>query len=142
MKKTLFMMTFVFGLGSIVLAQKAKHYTQPPENVLHAFEKRHQGIKAKWEKENGSFEAGFTEGKKEMSEVYEPNGTLVETEQEIDISELPDNVAQHVTKYNMGKMKEAAKITYADGRVEYEVEVKKGDAMFDKNGVFIKISKD
>lgn len=142
MKKSILVAMIALGLGNFAFAQKANNNANPPAAVLQAFQKQYPGIKAKWEKEKGNYEAGFHQGKKEMSAVYEANGALLETEVEIAASELPSGVTKYASAHNLGKVKEAAKITKANGTVEYEAEVKGGDAIFDAKGNFLRMSKD
>ncbi|MBS0646502.1 MAG: PepSY-like domain-containing protein [Verrucomicrobia bacterium] len=138
MKKSILVAALALGLGTAAFAQK----NEVPVAVKTAFEKQYPGIKAKWDDENGKYEAGFKYQGQEMSAVYAATGTLEETEVEIPIKNLPAAVHSYVADHKMGKIKEAAKITKANGTVEYEAEVKGGDAIFNADGKFIKIVKD
>ena len=110
-----------------------------PEPVLKAFRKQFPGVNPKWEKEGNSFEANFKYTNTEMSVVYLPDGSLVETELEIFKDELPASVIAYVKRhYKNAEIKEAAKITKAGGEVNYEAEVKGKDLLFDASGNFIK----
>jgi len=63
----------------------------------------------------------------------------MESEVEIKESELPKGVADYIAKNLTGKkVKEAAKITDAAGKVSYEVEIDNVDYIFDSNGSLIK----
>jgi hypothetical protein len=58
---------------------------------------------------------------------------------EIKVSELPGSVMQYITAHHKGaSVKEAAKITKANGEVNYEAEVKGMDLIFDATGKFLK----
>ena len=64
---------------------------------------------------------------------------IIETEVEIELSQLPTGILDYVkNNYTGRKVKEAAKITDAKGTVTYEVEIKGMDLIFDNNGKFIK----
>ena len=71
----------------------------------------------------------------EMSAVFAADGKWLETEQEIKKSELPAPV---LAKLTGKKVKEASKITRADGSVVYEAEVKRNDLLFDAAGNTVK----
>lgn len=78
-----------------------------------------------------------------MSAVIDKSGTIMETETDIAVIELPQNVQSYLkTHYKGIKVKEAAKIVKANGEVNYEGEVNGKDVIFDKNGKFIKIARD
>lgn len=93
----------------------------------------------KWEKEGANYEAEFEQNETETSVVFDASGNLILTETEIPVSSLPKGVSDYFAKNNAGaKIKEAAKITAADGTVTYEAEVKGADYIFDANGNFIR----
>ena len=78
-----------------------------------------------------------------MSVIIEPNGTITETEIDIKVAELPVTVLTYVKEHYKGKtVKEASKITKADGTINYEAEVSGTDVIFDASGKFLKESKD
>ena len=135
-------MLFTTGFSSMALAQQKKENLKVPSAVEKAFQKNHPNVKAKWEKEAGQYEAGFKQNGNKMSELYTPAGNLEETEVEIGTKQLPASVSKYIAQQKLGNIKEAAKITKADGSVLYEAEVKAGDALFDAKGNFIKIQKD
>ena len=111
-----------------------------PTTAKTAFTKAFpNATKVKWDKENNDFEANFVLNGKEMSAVYDSNGILMETEEAIKISELPDGVADYVRKhYHDTIVKEASKITKANGEINYEAEIKGKDVLFDSSGKFIR----
>ncbi|MBL4677399.1 MAG: PepSY-like domain-containing protein [Mucilaginibacter sp.] len=118
--------------------------TQVPQAVKATFEKNFPAVKkVKWEKEKGDFEAGFKQGKTEMSALFKADGSLSETEKEIETTELPGSAMAYLKDHYKGvKIKEAAKITKANGEVNYEAEVKGKDVLFDSKGSFIKVAAD
>lgn len=137
MKKYLIACTILF-VGIYASAQKLKD-TEVPGVVKTAFDKQYPGVKAKWEKEDGNYEAGFKKDGKTMSVVYDAMGTMKETEVSIKESELPPSALDYIkSNYKGKKIKETAKITKADGTVNYEAEIEGKDVVFDSNGKFIK----
>jgi hypothetical protein len=138
MKKTILLLAAVL-LGFAANAQTIKE-ADVPAGVKAAFTKLYPAAKVKkWEKENGNYEAEFDYNKVETSVLIGPNNNLLETEIEIKVAELPKAVSDYCTKNMPGKkIKEASKITSADGKVSYEAEVDEADYIFDASGTFIK----
>ncbi|GGI23770.1 hypothetical protein [Pedobacter mendelii] len=134
MKKLLGIFLLMCGTLTITMAQKLS-IGKVPSAVKTTFVKNHPGVKANWEMEKTNFEAGFNLNGKETSEVYSTAGSLLETEVSIQSSELPAAV---LAKLKGMKISEVAKITKADGKVNYEAEVKGKDLLFDANGNAIK----
>lgn len=124
-----------------------------PAAVKEAFAKKYPGLKAEWEKEDGNYEAEF-EGKKmrvnmetgknikeevEGSVLISPDGAILETEEEIEVKDLPKAVAEYIAKNAGGKkIKEASKITDKNNVITFEAEVGKEEYFFDAGGAFIK----
>jgi hypothetical protein len=131
------------SMSVTTMAQKLNS-TQVPAAVKSAFEKAYPTVKTiKWEKEKGDFEAGFKQGDNEMSAVFKANGIQLEFELEINAATLPATVLVYVKQYYKGAaIKEAAKVTKANGEVNYEAEVKGKDLLFDSAGKFIKVAQD
>ena len=115
-----------------------------PAAVTAAFSKSYPSIKdVDWSKDGNNYEAEYDENKIDMSVTYSASGKLIETEMEIDASMLPAPVMDYVKKnYKEDEVKEASKITAANGTVTYEAEVKGMDLIFDSKGKFIKSVKD
>ena len=123
-------------------AQKLNE-SQIPVVVKNAFEEKYPGIKANWDREGSDYEANFTHNGRAMSTVIDKNGTIVETEIEISVSELPERVRDYMKKnYPGSKITGAARIVRSNGDVNYEAEVHGKDVVFDVNGKFIKEIKD
>ncbi len=122
--------------------QKLKE-SQVPAAARAAFQKQYPNTKASWDKEDANYEVNFKKGGKEMSAIIDENGTIVETETMIAVSDLPASVSDYMNKYYKGiKVKEAAKIVKANGDVNYEAEIAHKDIVFDGNGKFIKEEKE
>ena len=144
MKKLKLILPLLLG-GSILLAACSQELnnSKVPTAVKTSFAKDFPGNTPKWDKENSSYEANFKVNSKTMSVLYDANGIRQETETEINITELPSGVTDYITQnYKGKKIKEAAKITKADGEIDYEAEVNGKDLLFTKDGQFIKIATD
>ena len=141
--KTFFaLLTVSIAISSAACAQKIEA-SKVPVAVKESFAKQFPGAKANWEKEGGKYEAGFKQHKNEMSALFETNGTMTESEMEIKMSDLPIPVAAYIKKHHNGAMiQEAAKITKANGEINYEAEVKGKDLIFDEKGNFLKEGKE
>lgn len=138
MKKLALMM--VAGLiTSFAIAQKLSD-KDVPQSVKSAFQKAYpNAMEVKWDKEGNSYEAGFNFNKTDYSVLFDANGNILETEIEIEVSQLPKSVSEYVaTHFHGEKIKDAAKITDAKGVVTYEAEMKGKDLIFDSKGNFIR----
>ena len=114
-----------------------------PAAVKASFDKLYPGIKTNWEKEAGKYEAGFKKNGVTMSVLFEATGTVAETEIDIKVTSLPAAVLAYVKEHYKGKsIKEASKITKADGTINYEAQVGGKYVIFDVNGNFIKEAKE
>ena len=131
--KKIMLLAALFAFAQTAFTQASK----VPEAVKMTFAKAYPNADdVEWELEDGNFEVEFEmSDDKEMSVVYDTNGTLLETEVEIAFSELP-KAAQEALKGK--KVKETAKIINAKGVVVYEAEVRRKDLMFDAQGQAIK----
>jgi hypothetical protein len=146
--KKLFLTLIIGAAFTAAQAQEEKeaklNESAVPAVVKSKFSSLYAGVKAeKWEKENGNYEVKFHKDKVEMSILIDAAGNLMETETKIAVTELPKAVTEYVAKNKAGKkIKEAAKIVDAKGVMTFEAEVEKMDLLFDKDGKFIKESKD
>jgi hypothetical protein len=141
--KTIFILTAILLSGQTLWAQKVSK-KDVPLAVQKSLSIHYPDVqKVKWEKEHRNFEASFEINGTELSVVYDQNGTLLETETEISVKELPISVLDYVKVHYKGqKIKEAATITDAAGVVTYEAEIKGMDLIFDSKGSFLKEVKD
>lgn len=138
MKNTI--LVLAIGFTAITANAQKMNDADIPAAVKSAFSKQYPSAKAeKWEKEDGNYEAQFDNAKVETSTLYTASGTLLETEIEINASDLPKIASDYVAK-NLGdkKVKEASKITDAKGIITYEAEVDEADYIFDAKGNFQK----
>lgn len=114
-----------------------------PAAVKKTFnEKATKATNVKWEIEHGNYEANFKSGKTEKSMLFDKNGTMLESEVAISKNELPASAISYVQSHYKSHIKDAAKITKANGDVNFEAEVNKMDVLFTADGKFIKESKD
>jgi hypothetical protein len=135
--KKLFIVVLFISAGSVALSQKI-NASAVPSVVKKAFNNSHPGISPEWEKENGSFEASFKKGKHDMSCVIDNSGTILETETDIPVSELPQEAVIYLKAHYKGHtIREASKVIRKDGSINYEAKVKDTDVMFDKHGKYL-----
>jgi hypothetical protein len=138
MKKYFFIGIITFLYANITMGQEIKT-EQVPANIISAFQNKFPNAKdVEWEMDNSDFEVNFEIGEVEWSAKYDPSGKLVETENEIKVSQLPQNVRQSIeSEYPNCKIEEAEQATLADNSVVYEVEVEK-----DKKTYEVQVSTD
>lgn len=137
--KTIIILVSIVAFALNASAQKVSE-SDVPAVVKTNFASMFPGMKAdKWEMENGKYEAEFKQNKIESSVLFEANGTYVQTETEIAVLELPKGVSDYASKNLPGKkIKEASRITAADGSVTYEAEIRGSDYIFDSMGNFLR----
>lgn len=138
MKKYIALSVLLLVVSLKSFSQKVKE-SEVPTAVKASFGKLFSGSTAKWEKEDGNFEAGFKKEGKTMSATFQPDGTFMESETTLKQAELPPAVINYLqANYTNKKIKESAKITNATGGITYEAEVDDKDLIFDGNGKFLK----
>ena len=137
--KKLIVTTVVMLFVTLSFAQKMQG-KNVPTNVKSSFQKNYPAVKnVKWDKEGDKYEASFDLNKNDNSVLMDAKGNIIETEVEVELNQLPQGILDYVkTKYAGKQAKEGAKITDAEGKVTYEVEIKGMDLIFDNNGKFIK----
>jgi len=142
MKKILFLGLILSGFSNLAGAQKLRTL-QVPAAARQAFAKAHPNTTATWEKEEGRYEANFSENGKTMSCVIDSRGTIVETETDIMVDSLPQAARKYISDHYKGvAISEASRIVRRNGVVNYEALVKGKDLLFDGNGKFIKANKE
>ena len=138
MKKLMILPAFVAAIGFSACGQKISA-SKVPAAVKATFAKTYPGAIVQWEKEDGKYEASFKENGNSMSALFETSGTMTESEMDIKVNTLPAPVLAYVKQNYPGKsIKEGAKITKANGTVNYEANVSGKDVIFDANGKFLK----
>ena len=126
-----------------VIAQKIESYKVPPA-VKTSFARQYPDIKnTNWEIENGQYEASFKDKSGSHSAVFAKDGAFIESEIDIKIDQLPAASLDYMkVHYKTSSIREASKITKADGTVNFEAAIKGKDIIFDEHGKFIKEAKD
>ncbi|MFN0032237.1 MAG: PepSY-like domain-containing protein [Flavobacteriales bacterium] len=129
----------VIALLVVACNTSAQKKITVPEAVKTAFATAYpKATAAEWEMEDGMYEAEWKENNMETSVLYMADGTLVQTETEIKVEDLPQPVRDYVTNNLKGqKIKEAAKIVAANGTISYEAEVGGTDYILDANGTLL-----
>ena len=121
MKKVILIVASIFVFSAFVFAAK------PPVKVQKAFDgKFPEATNVKWQKENSKeWEAEFTVNDRKTSANFMITGDWVETESQINVSELPNAVSASIKKlYPKGEIKSAYKIESAKEGMKYEADVK------------------
>ncbi len=126
----------MFTLGNVIYAQSGGVPTAAKTTFAKLYP---HATGLKWDKEDGGYEASFTENRKAMSLLFDTKGQLKETETDIAVTELPATVRDYVAKQMPGKkIREAAMIVDAAGVKKYEAEVGGKDLLFSVDGKPIK----
>lgn len=117
---------------SIVMLNACTHQlsaAKVPAEVKAAFADKFPGATATWRKENASeYEAEFNYNGKSASANFLKDGSWVETEMEIAITELPAAVATGVhNRYPGATILKVYKIDNAKAEQTYEAEIKDGN---------------
>ena len=128
----------MFFITAAAFSQKIK-FSRLPVAVQHSFLKQYTGITAQWEKEKENYEAGFKKNGETISLLYNTGGILIESETTIAVAQLSEEIKNYIkATYNNAAIKGAAKITLANGNVEFEAAIKGKDIMFNENGKFLR----
>ena len=116
-------------ITAVIFMTSCSSAGNPPEAVQKAFTKMFPTVtKVKWGKENATeYEAEFDLNGAEMSANFTSDGTWVETETEIEASQLPAAVSTAIEKqYSGWAIREAAKVESATKGLIYEADIKSG----------------
>jgi hypothetical protein len=141
MKKLIFL---AVAFTAVYFADGQKISTSKvPASIKAAYMKEYPTAKnAKWEIENGLYEASFKSNGHNVSALFDKNGKMSESEVDIKISELPSGAVSYVKEHYKSSIKEASKITKTNGEVNYEANVNHKDVIFDAKGKFIREAKE
>lgn len=89
-----------------------------------------------WEKENGNYEANFSNNGLETSVIIDAKGNLVETETAFGFNSLPKPAQDYTSKYYPDvKATGIFKIVDAAGVISYEIEIGGKEILFDQKGI-------
>lgn len=134
-------------------AVSAKDKSQVPPAVREGFQRDFpdaKGVKYARETRDGltRYEANFKKDGKEIEAVYEADGTLVQTEQEIALRELPELIVRSIKQQHPdARLSEAEQVLDPKGTtLGYEVEISVGKDWFeldlDSDGKILKTESD
>jgi hypothetical protein len=131
------------GLGFTAANAQQIKQTEVPAIVKASFTKMIPGAKqTKWDKENGQYEASYVNGQHKGSVLFAADGRWAEREVVVPVNQLPKQAIQYMQQhYKTQPLKGAARITMANGDVQYEAEISGKDVFFTQQGVFIKAEK-
>lgn len=133
----------MIGAGLSIGVHAQQHSNEEvPAAVKTAFAQKFPGMTARWVKTGDQYEALFKQKRQKMSAVFAADGTIKETEREIKVRELPLPVRDYVEQHYKGAdIKEAARITRADGQINYEAGLEDKEVVFDAGCNFLKEEK-
>jgi uncharacterized membrane protein YkoI len=152
--KKLYLILNIVGISALTgntFAKEEKYITaqEAPGVVREAFQQAYtqaQNIKYEADKRDGKlvYEVEFNLRGKKWEAAYTPDGRLIETEEDIAVSELPPVVAQAVkAAYAHAKIEEVERVMNSDGTLTaYEIEIEDGKneliLLMDPNGKILK----
>lgn len=128
---------FLLGAGLSIDAPAQKLNDEVPAAVQTAFARQFPGTGARWEKEAEQYVAHFRQKRLDMSVAYTADGTLSRMEEEIKVWQLPLPVRDYVEQHYGDEPREAAKVTRANGEINYEATVKGREVLFDASCAFL-----
>lgn len=140
MKYFILVMLFSLGSFSTSFAQGKK---TAPAAVQAAFDAKFPTVqKAKWDLEEGEWEAEFKMNGKEMSANFKADGTWLETETEINTADLPQAIKNLLaSQFANYKIDEATAVEIPGQPLTYEVELEKGkttiEVLFSADGTML-----
>lgn len=121
--------------------QPSKKETTPSNKIQDAFKKLHPtATVTEWKDESPTWEAKYEDGDAKGAVSFDANGIVTEIELVIaeDLLPNPSSVQEYIkANYPDEKMQRCEKITTADGRVTYEIQIKGKELVFDADGKFI-----
>ena len=123
------MKRIIIILIGITMSCSISFAVAPPIAVQKAFEQKFpKATKVSWGKENRKeWEAEFSLGGNKISANFANDGTWLETERTIAVSELPKAVSESINKaYPAWKITETEKTESLSKGIIYEAEIKSG----------------
>ena len=137
--KKLLILSVLLAFSTILLA------SNPPEIVTKAFlQKFPKATEIKWSKENSNeWEASFKLENVTISANYSNTGEWIETETEIPVSKIPEQVIKSINQsYKGWQIQGGAIIEKAKSDTVYEVDIKSGiskkEVLYKSDGTLIK----
>lgn len=137
------MKALIYGAGICLLAAACSpsgKNVQVPDKTLEAFNRLHpNATEVKWIEEPGLFEAKFTDGKLKGAVSFDIYSEVIETEQVIDLSELPSRaeVEEYITEhYPKEVIQRAERVERKDSKPIYEIQITGKELVFSEAGEF------
>ena len=124
------MKPLIIGMSLLIaLSFSSCEQENVPEKVKSAFNKKYSGAKkVDWDmEEKNEWEAEFEMNKKEMSATFDQNGKWLETETEIEESQLPEAVTLSLKNNFKGYETEEAEYLESPEYKGYELELEGKD---------------
>lgn len=129
--KKLFVL-FLLGTSLSIDAPAQKNYNDEiPAAVQTAFAQQFPGTEAHWVKEGDQYVAHFRQKRLDMNIQYNAEGTITRMKEEIKVWQLPLPVIEYMEQHYGDSPREAAKVTRANGEINYEAHVKGKEVLFD-----------
>lgn len=134
----------VLGFGLALTQANAQKLAvgDVPEHLKNSLEKNFGIRDADWDQEGENYEANFEDRGKEMSVLFDPAGSVLETEREIARGKLPKAVIAVLRHDYPDFQLEESAVIEENGVVTYETEVENAgqtfDLIFDADGKLIK----
>ena len=137
MKKLILILAFA-GLIATAYSQ-SQNSDEVPTAVSRSFEKSHPNISpVTWSKSGDNYKASYVVDNKAMTVTYNASAKLKETETEISVASLPTLALKYLNdNFPHDYAKKSTKVTSADGKSAYFVNISQMDLAFDSKGKFI-----
>lgn len=112
----------------IFSCQQAKNSVEAPAAVIESFNGLFADVsELEWENEDSQWEADFSMNGNNYSASFDNNGVWIETEEEIEIEDVPPATKYTLdSRYSKYSIEESEKVTNQSG-IAYEFELKNGD---------------
>ncbi len=135
--KTTIVLSGFFLFNGGLFAQDLEE-EQVPQMVKAKLNKMFPGAEeVDWTKEGNNYEADFEKNDRDIQVLMDEKGTVIETEYEINLSELPKALNEYVSqKFQGAVIKSASKVIDGKGGITFLAEVGEEELIFDSKGVF------
>lgn len=137
--------SIIFSFAAFAVQGQNLKESAVPANVVRNFQESFKDVKnVSWEKEkNGNYEAEYIWNNTKSTAVFNAEGVLLGTENNLALSELPKAAADHIARNYAGyTLSEVKQVIAPTGTSHYEAELKKGSSelelSFDAAGNFLK----
>ncbi len=136
----------IFLLSGLFVSAQSIEDKDVPSAIKTKFISQYSDItNVSWGKINiSNYEAEFENNGVETSVLFDIKGIIVETVNELKITELPKSVIDYINKnYSWKRIKHIVKITETTGKIYYRVGVgvRTVELVFDYQGNFVRLAK-